>query len=509
MNLLKLRPLKRVKEDNLYELIHSLSPNEKRFTKRYIKSQKQVQEEYIRFFDVLNNMSNYDKTELMMNVSAFNFDKHIEVKKHHLLQFILDAMRQYRSSSIHYINSLVEIDILIEKGLFALALKRIKIRKRLAELSENFLHLIQLTEKEILLSNYLAEIDSNKLIQEIKNYYEKNENILEYRTLLNELFKLVEINSFVRNAKQLKRYDRFSKNELIQNVSLAKSTLAQIYFNQFNYIYNASLGNQEFAYNYAKKMHKLIKTQRSLNAAFFNLYLRSLIARLSSLFLKGFEPLEFNEIIGELQLQIRQIKDPVVRKNTIAKYYQFNLMAFSCQQRNSEALELVNEAINFIQNIKDSEGENSFVNYLKFDIAKIFFLNQKYNHANKWFMSIPSPKSQEPINDIYTFSRVLSFFCDVFLNDTTNLRYNISYFKKKLSKNAALFEYESFLLSRINTKFINWNSLNKFKRNELLSDFQLELKKQLVNKWKSNTSLYFDFELWIDNMISMNSKLGS
>jgi hypothetical protein len=78
---------------------------------------------------------------------------------------------------------------------------------------------------------------------------------------------------------------------------------------------------------------------------------------------------------------------------------------------------------------------------------------------------------------------------------------NVDDLKKQLSKLTALFEFESFLITRISQKFIHWNDFNKGEKIILLEEFLKELKIQLSHKWRANTILYFDFENWAKNLL--------
>ena len=80
--------MNKVKGDNLHTLIHSLSPTEKRFFKRFVKGRKQEENEYLLLFDVLNGMLEFDKELFLENISERKFQKQVEVKKHYLFPLI-------------------------------------------------------------------------------------------------------------------------------------------------------------------------------------------------------------------------------------------------------------------------------------------------------------------------------------------------------------------------------------------------------------------------------------
>ena len=71
--------MNKVKVDNLHTLIQSLSPTEKRFFKRFLKGRKQEQNDYLRLFDELNSMHEYNREVLLKKISIYNFQAHLEV----------------------------------------------------------------------------------------------------------------------------------------------------------------------------------------------------------------------------------------------------------------------------------------------------------------------------------------------------------------------------------------------------------------------------------------------
>ncbi len=146
-------------------------------------------------------------------------------------------------------------------------------------------------------------------------------------------------------------------------------------------------------------------------------------------------------------------------------------------------------------------SDGNAIKYLSFDIAKTHFVIGNYAEANKWFLKQSYSESKTKSSDIFAFSRILSLFCEIFLNETENIKYNAGYLRNYLSKHGHLFEYESFLLSRITKHFINWNSISFKEKILMLQNFKQELEKQLDSPWKANMILYFDFEWWVELLV--------
>jgi hypothetical protein len=487
-------------KDNLHALIHSLNPTEKRFFKRFVKSRKAQENDYLNLFNEMNSMRNYDKGVLMEKIADYNFREHLEVKKHYLFQLILDSQRQYRDAGLTMHNKLTEIDILIEKGLYAFAYKTIIKGLEKARRIDDFNYEFQLLDKLVILSRFYPMLNTRKILSEQQAAQDRSHNSLEFKLLFHDLSEIVSQNSFVRNSRQMQRLERFKTNRYLNDPTAAKSFTAQMHFYLCNYLFKATIGDNTSCYNAAVKMHRLIKSHPEALKGYDKLYLRAVSARLSALTLMGFRKKEFHTLISELKTNTLRMQDKESRKIAQAIFYEFQLI-FHVRQKNFEkALELAQTATIFVrQNAILSDG--NAIKYLSFDIAKTHFVIGNYAEANKWFLKQSYSESKTKSSDIFAFSRILSLFCDVFLNETENIRYNASYLRNYLSKHGHLFEYESFLLSRIIKYFVNWNSSTAKEKKLVLQNFKQELGKQLDSPWKANMILYFDFEWWVELLV--------
>ena len=194
------------------------------------------------------------------------------------------------------------------------------------------------------------------------------------------------------------------------------------------------------------------------------------------------------------------MQDKESRKIAQAIFYEFQLIFHVREKNFGKALEIAQAAAGFVkENTILSDG--NAIKYLSFDIAKTHFVIGNYAEANKWFLKQTYSESKTNSSDIFAFSRILSLFCYAFLNETENIKYNAGYLRNYLSKHGHLFEYESFLLSRITKHFVNWNSCSVQEKIFVLENFKQELEKQLDSPWKANMILYFDFERWAEVLV--------
>jgi hypothetical protein len=491
--------------DKLHALIHSLSPTEKRFFKRYLVARKEEANDYLRLFDLLNRLKQFDQETFIKQTCEYAFHRNIEVKKHYLFDAILKAMRHYRDKKNGLINSLLEIDILTEKGLFKIAYQRLIAAKKKTIACDQFSVTLQLLERELQLSRNIPSIRIKTCLNLQRDCLAKNQNLLDYTELFNDLRHLIQENSFVRNTKQLLKYERIKRNRLFTDEEKATSLSAKLYFYEIRYLYYASVGESKSSSVAAKKMHALLVKHPKNLSTFGLFYLRSVAARLSTLVLCGFEKKEFTYLIKELKRILIGNTNVEHRKIAQSYLYQFQLIFFMKANEFSKALTLIAPIIRFLKENEVLSSGNA-VKYLRFDIAKTFFVTGNYKEAMQWFHKITITGKKHGGNDIYAFSRILTLLSLILSNETENIPYEAGKLKKELSKLEALHEFETFLISRISRKFIHWHGLDRKQKAGLLEDFKRELSEQLSQKWRANTLLYFDFEWWIDKQLDYLTK---
>ena len=205
------------KKDNLYNLIKSLTKNEKKYLRDFLKNQKEGRA-YLQLFNKLDSLSKNQKSEL--NATFDNKAKQLPVIKNYLIKQIQKILNVYyrESSSFDIIqNDIIEIQHLLEKELFDLAEFQISRVITLARKQQFFHQLLQALEfqKQFLIKKFGATSDSIK--KELLEIIEEQNNIL------GQLYNLHEYQSL-----QATFYDQFQQSAGLNAViytSLTKNKL--------------------------------------------------------------------------------------------------------------------------------------------------------------------------------------------------------------------------------------------------------------------------------------------
>jgi hypothetical protein len=132
-------------KDDLYDLVRSLSPSEKRYFKLHADkhSSSEYKRHYEKLFDALNNWpeQDYDEKEFKKRNRGKSFLKNLSAEKGYLYDLILKILRNYNSQNdpeIRLQEMIININLLINKGLKSQAYKLIEKAQKLADDTESF-----------------------------------------------------------------------------------------------------------------------------------------------------------------------------------------------------------------------------------------------------------------------------------------------------------------------------------------------------------------------------------
>lgn len=132
--------------EGLYRLIHSLTAEEKGYFKKFAKRHISKGNSYLQLFDTINKQSNFNETALKKKY------KNLSVLKNYLFELILQSLvisEAAPTTSQTILKGIIQIQLLIKKGLTANALKMLRVYKAMAEDSELYFLLSHLLKIEV------------------------------------------------------------------------------------------------------------------------------------------------------------------------------------------------------------------------------------------------------------------------------------------------------------------------------------------------------------------------
>lgn len=491
------------KEEDLFILIQSLTPNEKRYFKLFALGRKKNNNEYVQLFNSIEQ-NTYPLTEK----EAKNNVKNISTKKHYLYDLVLNSLKQYYHKETLSLNTLIYADILIYKNLYRQANNVLEWSLKTIVEQEKFGLEILIQEKKIEIARHFKSIQTKEIHQKILILLEKQKNANQYALILNELSPLIDKYSFVRNVKQERIYEVILSHELLKNENMALSLPAKMLFYQIHYLIRASLGKWKSAHEFAKKAFLTINHHPYRHNEMAVHFFRALSNYMGSILLTKKGGNEFKRVNRELKLFIRTNQNLHFKILAETNYYQFQMIHYILIRDYETALTFVEHSIRFIEKNAEILDENK-LKHITFDIAKVFFRCGNYRKAFKWFHTINYPGASLAYSDLYVFSRILSLFCLILQGETEFVKQNAALLKKQLKQLDINYSYESIILSFITKRMILWPDSTNHEKQKLMQDLKLRLQAETKKRWSKNAMIYFNFFTWIDEQSDKMQKKSS
>ncbi len=130
--------------NELFLLIKSMNRNEKGYFKKFgTINSKKGDGNYLRLFDCIDGMKEYDERIIKSKFAGEKFLNQLNVTKLYLQKMIIKSLRNYHSDNdpeIQRLNSMAELTLLFKKQLYDSALRMSEKLIGIAEENETFLH---------------------------------------------------------------------------------------------------------------------------------------------------------------------------------------------------------------------------------------------------------------------------------------------------------------------------------------------------------------------------------
>lgn len=283
--------------NNIFQLIRSMTPSEKRYFKRHYSSERSLT---TILFDFINKMDVYDEDLVKENFKGTKLAKNLKVYKVQLADLLLKSLTSYynkKSIKSKIRIGVEEVEILMDKGLYDLAENKLKKVKALCLKYEEYGQMFSILMLEVHLNYFykIRRISQYPIFEEINEQTEVLKNIFRLQHISFELSD--KINSELTESiskKHLLSYDKILKEELKKSENNKRSFQEQYYLYislaKLNSVNSNDVQNE---YKFKKKTIELFDNYAHLTETHPRLYWAALYNYLQSCFrLKKFEELE-------------------------------------------------------------------------------------------------------------------------------------------------------------------------------------------------------------------------
>jgi hypothetical protein len=223
--------------DMLYDLIKSLTGNEKRFFKiyasRHVTSGKN---NYVKLFEAMDKLTTYDDKKLKSKIKNASSSKHFSAEKNYLYNLILECLDIYHkdASVDSQISKYVNIArILSEKRLDKQSFNMIEKAKALSEKHNRFENIITLSilKKKIgFVNDSITHHDLEMHFNEVFKNIDKLKTKAEYMKIRDELLFQRKQTGPIKNNEELQLLNALNTNSYMRDSSKIDSTDANMHY---------------------------------------------------------------------------------------------------------------------------------------------------------------------------------------------------------------------------------------------------------------------------------------
>lgn len=498
------------KGNRLFELVHSLELNEKRYFKLQASIQKK-DSNLARLFDYYVGSTGFDEDELRANFEGEKFLDQLAVTQNHLYESILKAMRLYhlkRTIDFQLYGLLQDVQFLYEKGLVEQSRVLHKKVRKMAVKNDCFLVILNALEWEakFLAEGFYVGKEESDIDLVSEEYYEvlgALQNEREYADLQSKIF-----NNYYKIGIERKNADYKTNDQIVNQFALKDSNRALTFRSKCCYLnihaqYNKINGNWEEAYRFRKELLGLVEDK------FGTAFNRDLVSRyfvalnnLVPICVKQKKWNEAEELISKMETIEEQslkthfsveIGSRIFLQASIGK-----LALYTRLGKKEEGLKLIKE-MESKQDEIEQYHRKYVVLHLYFNASYFLAAIGEYSQSLRWLNLILNDTDIRSVEDLNASTRILTMILQFELGRSELLEYLARSTYRYLSKLEGLYEFEEIMLA----------FMKKFSKNDLLRDDKAVFRKlrdklQAVSyePGERNALSTLDLISWVESKIS-------
>ena len=490
--------------DDLFQLIQSLSKQEKRYFKLLAGRQvKGKENKYVRLFDAIAKQKTYDEAKIRKQFKGDPLTKQLHVTKNYLYQLILNALQQYheKNNEDKFPALMRSTQLLFEKGLYKQSEKMLQKAKQSAIDNERFLQLLEVYKWE---HHIIHSKSDHKQLEEYVNVgFQKEMNILDiYKNYLQ--FQLLHDRVFIpywkkgsiRNEREKEALSQLFQHELYQDIENARSFNARLFYHNARFTYYFLTGELQQCYQHIRQQVQMFEelpvkqrkgqTTKRYVSTIINMYI---VQRHLGLHQEGLASLhKLREIPGDSIAQ---------KARLVTRSYNLELDLYVSTGQFSRATESLHSfELEFSKYRDYIENQQRLGIY--YNMAYVYFGTGQFDQSLEWINLLLNDPDLKVREDIHCFSRILNLFIHYELGNDKLLEYIVQSTYRYLSKRKRLFKVESIILNFLK-KYPDWVS-----QQDLLAGFQElldDLQQLQEDEYERRAFEYFDFISWLQSKI--------
>ncbi|MGH1335173.1 MAG: hypothetical protein ACRBFS_03530 [Aureispira sp.] len=481
----------------LFNLIHSLTKSEQRYFKLFIKNLGAKSTNYERLFKAIAQQKEYDEHKIRRKFRGEKLLSNLSASKQYLQGIILKALRNYHSEKTiddTILDGIRTLKILNNKGLFSLLKKEIERLEKLARTYHRSFYLPVIlywkhtTQYALLFDKKVNSIEQfEAIVEEIPASVEALElGLRQFVDLLHLKFNYQKTGIVQPNVGTLlPKSDGFVENLTYLNKQIEKDL----------YVHNwlGALESNKKALQLLEQDNKRLTTVSEWQDSYHAILTTSIFVASNGVFVQDFY--EFTQTYDALPTE------------SVAPIFQIfaqssKMIFYRKTGRVAEGKALLENIQIFLK--KHTElANNNFIPVIYFNTGIIYLFDKEYDKALELLQNSASIlKKQKAYPELYLATFVIEMIIFYEKKEFLFLDSLIQAFVRKLNKTEPLFDYWKLLVTLF--KLLNRQEHNL----EEIQPSLMAIKEQLKDFHEEQHLLrYFIFIDWIESLVSEKEML--
>lgn len=489
------------KKEPLFELIKSLTQNEKRYFKQFSKLQKNSDNiAYVKLFDAIEQQQIYNEKKLQQRIPPLYFAQ----QKRHLYVKIMECLRLFHSQKnidFEIASYLSDYNILMNKSLIKQASKVLYKAKKIATENERYTDIIKINKLESQL--LWTENNIPVLANHINSYQRETKNLVhiienqinfekEYLNIINWNKKI----EFIRNEKELNELKSILTQPIFENANQALSLSAKVNFHYIKGLFYFFLGDFHSSEQHFSNQLELLNQNEDFRKEEMFIYAKCL-SNFTLLNLKLDN--QSKTTLGIETLQQIKSQNQQVQNYVAYTAYLFELMHLNKQSKYKIATSYISKNSEWLTNTENWFIEQNILenerSYVLFQSITAFLYAGEHKKALTLMNSYLNKDDAPFKEDIYSIAIILNLFIHFEMDNKDLIENQLTSVERYLKSKKGLYDFEKTILNFIQ------RGLKVNSKQELRKEFKqlsTQLHKIKKTKFGRNVFEYFDFIAWVD-----------
>jgi tetratricopeptide (TPR) repeat protein len=400
------------KQDHLVQLIHSLTPNEKKYFRKYI-AEGDNSKAYGKLFDLLQKSGSYDADDLSRKLKKSK--KNLADDKEYLQEILLKSLNNFHAQSMHRTKAytgLIEADILASKGLPEFAIAHIrKLKKVLIPYDENILYYLALMQEVTLVRTTVpGGLKSDEWVRSSTNDMIKRlESMIINVRLVNMCIEMQGLSADIRYITSKEVQDKAlaivrEANELVRDKELPSHSFISYHHLMVIYYFFLGVDTQRSIFH-VEQMHQKYMSE---SEAFRNFHSRTFNNIQTCLMQAYFELREYKKVgtcIQVLNKYLASVIPSEITDRSKSKVFTFTLLLHTASGKHEEALQFIHDQLATFEKYRQGSEQMAVVQLLK--AINLFHL-QRYDEALSELLPLISSDAPQQLPETRISARALN-----------------------------------------------------------------------------------------------------